>query len=272
METMDWSKAKNILIVAFIITNIFLIYNIEKDLFNDDSIALLKEKNIEDVVEILKEKNIRVEAEVPRKILQMPVLNVEYETYDNEQIKDMLLEDGQFSTENPKILTYQNHNNKVTLPNIDTKKAMGEGEKFIREHGFMGTDVIYSGTKYDEGKYEVLFKQRYKGEFLEFSYMKCWVTPYGVEKFERMWLKPMDFGDNKKEIIPSTKALLKFMKDMDESLEEIVIKDISLGYWFDPSQISLTNWENIKSGTAFPAWRITLADGEARFIVAYENY
>lgn len=280
---MDWSKAKNILIVAFVITNIFLIYNIEKDLFKNTS-PIIKGKNIEDIVDILEEKNIKVNTEIPKKILALPTLNVAYETYDEEKLSKIFLKqkdkkDGQdigksmeLAIINHKILQYKNNNSKTMISNFNAQKAREKAEAFIKKHGFMKHDVVYWDTQEKGEAYKVIFKQKYKGSFLEYSYMHVIVTNSGVKEFERMWLKPLEADSKKNEIIPATTALLKFMKEMEDMDQEMVIEDIALGYWFDPSQISLTNTENVKSGTAVPAWRILLEDGETKFVVAYENY
>ncbi|QZY55150.1 two-component system regulatory protein YycI [Crassaminicella profunda] len=264
---MDWGKAKNILIIAFIITNVFLIYNIEKDLFMESAASMVKEKNIKDVITILDEKNIKVEAEVPRTILELPLLNVEYETYDQKKLKEKF-----YVEDNHKIIKYENYDKKPYMKDLNEKEALREAENFITKYGFMRNDAIYWETKEDGEQYHILFKQKYKKSFLENSYMRVTVSTSGVNKFERMWLKPLNTDKNKKEIIPATKALLKSMKDMENLQGEIVIKNMDLGYWFDPSYISLTNSENIKSGTAVPAWRILLNDGQTIFISAYENY
>ncbi|QXM06970.1 two-component system regulatory protein YycI [Crassaminicella indica] len=264
---MDWGKAKNILIIALIITNIFLIYNIEKDIFMEHASSIIKEENIQDVVAILNEKNIKVETEVPRIVLELPLLNVEYETYDEKKRNEKFcIED------NGKVIKYENYDEKYHIKNLNKKKAIREAENFIKKYGFKRSDAVYWETKHDRGEYHILFKQKYNGRFLENSYMRVTVSKSGVNKFERMWLKPLNTDANKREIIPATKALLKCMNDIETLQGEVVIKNIALGYWFDPSHISLTNSENIKSGTAVPAWRILLADGQTIFVPAYENY
>ncbi|WZL73080.1 two-component system regulatory protein YycI [Clostridiaceae bacterium 35-E11] len=283
VKDMDWSKAKNILIIAFVITNIFLIYNIEKDIFDNTS-AIVKEKNIEDIIDILEEKNIKVDTEIPKKILALPTLNVAYETYEQAKLDKIFSRKNQktsiennedaitSSIINHKIVQYTNDNPQAHIDDFNPKTARREAEAFIKEHGFMKKDVLYWDTQESGEGYKVIFKQKYKGSFLEYSYMYVIITGSGVKEFERMWLIPLEMDEKKNDIIPATKALLKFMKEIEDTNKEMIIEDIALGYWFDPSQIGLTNVENVKSGTAVPAWRILLKDGQTKFIVAYENY
>jgi len=276
---MDWSKAKNVLIIAFIITNIYLIYYIEKDMFDEDALSARSEQKIKEVVQILEDKNIGVEAEVPMEVLELPVLDVEYITYDKNTIKQLFTKDRQDGDEgwelslqlNNKVLQYKKKNIYSNGTALTEKKARYEAEKFLKNYGLMSSDVMYWNQKTLDNRYQVLFKQRYKGRILEYSYMLCTVTESGVVAFERMWMKPLKFGVNKKEIIPAPKALLKFL-DEHVGSEDMVITDISLVYWLDLSHDGFSNWENIESGTAIPAWRIELNDGEASFIPAFENY
>ena len=278
---MDWSKAKNILIIAFIITNLFLIFNIQSNLYQNNALSVLKDRNIEDVVSILEEKNIKVEAEIPRILLQMPVLDVEYETYNEEKVAQRFGQEGIISDTNSeehvevtknKIIIYKNNSREIRIKDLNESRAREEAESFIKDLGYMGQDVEYWNTFSVGEQYEVIFKQKYKGYFLEKSYMRLIITQAGVTEFERMWLKPLHLGEHKNEIMPATKALLKALNVLGDREQETIITEISLGYLFDPSKISLTNWENIKSGRALPAWRMTLEDGETIFIDAYESY
>lgn len=272
---MDWSKAKNILIIAFTITNIFLIINIEKNMLASKGLPMPIDRTVENVVHILEEKNIKVEADVPRHMAPMAVLEVEYETYDEDKMMKLFQgrKDanpngrGQVEIINGKMLVYTNPYAKGTNGPIDHKKALNLAEKFLRAYGFMKSDVDHWRTVYHEEGYEITFKQKYKNTFLEESYMRLMVSKTGaVRLFERIWLRPLKVGSHKNEIIPSTKALLKSVEKMGSPEEEKVITDIALGYRFDPP-----NWQNVKSGTAFPVWRIVLKEGDVIFIDAYEN-
>jgi len=247
----DWSKAKNILIIAFIITNIFLIYNIEKNLFDSGALSTLDEEHIQSVEKILKERGIYLQTEIPKKILKMPVLNVAYENWDKQKIKEMIQKSP-----------------KGQIKNLDAQKAYEEAEKFIRENGWLKKDTIYWDTRKEEQGYKVIFKQKYKNGFLEYSYMECVVTPSGITFFDKLWLKPLSTGESKKEIIPATNALLKLMGRVEGMKKPVIIRDIALGYWFDPGYMG---FENAESGTAVPAWRFVLENGETIFIDAYKE-
>jgi len=275
---MDWSKAKNILIVAFIITNIFLIYNIEKDMFNKDALEARSQSKIKEVVQILKERGIEIDTEVPMEVMGLPVLDVEYIIYDLAKMQNLFLM-GQSNEEaeltlslNNKVLYFKRN---VFLPNsiaLNEKQARQEAEKFLKKYSFMSNDVVYWNYELMENQYKIYFKQKYKGRILEHSYMLLTVSDLGVIDFERMWLKPLKFGGSKLEIIPSPKALLKYIEEHEYTEEDTTITHIDLVYWLDLSPNSFTSWEDVESGTAIPAWRIELNNGETTFIPAFEEY
>lgn len=273
---MDWSKAKTILIIAFIITNGFLIYHIQKDTMNGTL-----DNRIPEVVSILEGKNILVNTDIPAQTVELPALEVEYVTYEKEEIEKLFEKELgdpinskniELSIEgNDKIIVYKNSKYNPYIEELDGKRAQQEAERFLKKYGFMTPDALYWSSLEQERGFKVTFRQKYKGKFLEHSYMTLLVTKSGVKEFERIWLKPLKFGTNKQGVIPASKALLKFMNEWNGN-QKVSIVDISLVYWLDSSQNTLTQWENIESGTAIPAWRLELDNGEVRFITGFENY
>lgn len=273
VEGMDWSKAKNILIVAFIITNIFLIYHIEKDMFNREALEARSEGKIKEVVHILKERNIGVDTDVPMEVMTLPVLEVEYKTYDLSEIQNLFDPEAEVTLlNNNKVIHYEKAYTPVGMEPVSEKKARQVAEKFIANHGFNdGSFVYWKGTSADNG-YELLFKQKYKGRILENGHMTITVVNNEVVKFDRIWLNPLKLSMNKVDVIPAPKALLKLM-EREEYLEtEINITNIDLVYWVDLSQNSFTSWEDVESATAIPAWRIEIDNGEVTLIPAFDDY
>lgn len=277
---MDWSKAKNVLIIAFIITNIFLIYNIQRNAFNKEALSENNANKVEEVVDILEKRNIKVEAAVPVEMAELPLLEVEYIIYDTEEMEQLFFYDNSSEsyineqltfTSNNKVLHYERNLEGMSSGIINEKQARQEAERFLENYGFMGNDVIYWNSSVTDEQYEILFKQKHKGRILEHSYMICTVSEFGVIAFERMWLRPLEFGNIKMEIFPAAKGLLKFMDEYG-GYTEAVITNISLVYWLDLSKNDFTDLENIESGTAIPAWRIELKNGETSFIPAFSNY
>jgi regulatory protein YycI of two-component signal transduction system YycFG len=81
---MDWTKAKTILIIALVVTNLVLIatYLAQNNRLQND------EKEMEEViVKLLEEKNIFVETEIPGERIKMAKLTVQFDKMDEEAVK-----------------------------------------------------------------------------------------------------------------------------------------------------------------------------------------
>jgi len=83
---MDWSKAKNVLIIAFIATNIFLIYNIQSKLFGEQEIHIINDEYVNSVEEHLNNNGIELEAHISKEIISLPILVVRYKTFDSDTL------------------------------------------------------------------------------------------------------------------------------------------------------------------------------------------
>ncbi len=290
---MDWSKAKNILIVAFIITNIFLIYHIGKDIFYSNDLRLISDEYINDVENHLAEYGITIKEEIPKEIFSMPVLVVRYENFDHEATAEQFLgkgyqtveeniyqnDEAQLTIESNKRLKYSQLKKEVVDYRIDDEKAIEISNSFLEEHNLLRDDIIlkqvYLGTEKAYGDtplYKLVYNQTYKGKFLGESYIYVYVNYKGVVGMEAMLLKPDKTQDQKEIIISAAEALLKKMNDIvKDHRRDVVITDIEIGYYFNPYNVQLATWQQIESATAFPAWKITLENGKSYYVEALKN-
>ena len=76
---MDWNKSNSILIIAFIVLNIFLLLATFSNVFSDNSNTVIIGDFKENVESILKNKNINIKCEIPKDIYLLPVLETEYD-------------------------------------------------------------------------------------------------------------------------------------------------------------------------------------------------
>ena len=83
---MDWSKAKTILIVAFLITNMLLGVVLLSNNKTTDSTT--KQGFVEDVTRLLNNKDIKIDTEISREIPSLNTLEVEYEMIDILKVND----------------------------------------------------------------------------------------------------------------------------------------------------------------------------------------
>jgi regulatory protein YycI of two-component signal transduction system YycFG len=177
---MDWSKAKNILIIAFIITNIFLGLSIFKNMKQYNYFYSVNGQRIKDVISILEEKDIIVKTDVPKDVPKLPALTVKYETYNGNEMAEKFLEtyiekDKEYVkgnesvkvTFNNKLLIYERKPEIFSLKDISQEQAKKIADSFIEKYGFSGKNVEHwSTTKEQYDEYKIIYKQKYNDMFL----------------------------------------------------------------------------------------------------------
>jgi len=281
---MDWSKAKTILIVAFIITNLLLAYvllNSEKQVE-----TTLNDSFVEDVIGILERKNITINVNIPRDIPSLNTIMVEYETIEPNEINryffngegklenkgsgivEISYGDELVTIANKKILSYTNNNSEVKYSDLDEDKAKELALNFLEERNYDTSDMKLSFVKSDGKSFSLEFTKIYNDRYLEKSNTNIFVDSSGVKKLERMWLNPIEEGEKYIYINTAPKALLSLLSE--EKAYGKAIDEISLCYYFDPAeQDFVDNPEDAKRGKTVPAWRVLFEDGTKIII---DNY
>ncbi|WMM24757.1 two-component system regulatory protein YycI [Tissierella sp. MB52-C2] len=284
---MDWSKAKTILIVAFIVTNMllgFVLLSSERQ-----TETTIKEGFIEDVTQILKDKNIFLDTEISKEIPSLNTLIVEYEFVDSSKINNTFFQgqgiiesDEQSLTEivhkdekilitNKKTLVYENKSNTENYKDLDEEKAKNIALEFLQERRYNISDMELSYILLKDDSYYLEFSKSYKDRYLEKSYTNIEVNKTGVKKLERIWLNVLEERDTLIYIGTAPKSILSLL-----SMKEVygkTIKDISLCYYFEPTDHNdyVKDLKEAKKGKTMPAWRVLFNDGYKVIIDNYNN-
>lgn len=284
VKYMDWSKAKTILIIAFIVTNILLGYVL---LSSEKQVeTTIKDSFVEDVIEILGRKDIKVNTDIPREIPSLNTLMVEYETIEPYEVNrnffngegkienkeagiiEIGYEDEYLIITNKKILLYANNKEEDKYSNLDEKKVIDLALDFLEDKKYDTSDMELSFIKRYGNSFNLEFTKLYNNRYLEKSNTTMVIDSRGVKKMERMWLNPMEEGEKFIYINTAPKALLSLL-----SIEEThgkTIEEISLCYYFDPTeQDFIDNPDEAKRGKTIPAWRVLFEDGTKIII---DNY
>ncbi len=281
---MDWSKAKTILIVAFLITNVllgFVLFSSEKPVE-----TTIKDGFIEDVTNLLKKKDISINTEIPREIPSLNTLIVEYEivdTYNINQnyfngqgkaqskeqgVSEIVYKDEYVRITNKKTLFYENKKETEIYRDLDKDKAITIAMEFLENRKYNTSDMELFFIKEKDNSYYLEFSKMYNNRYLEKSYNIIEVDARGVKAFERIWLNFLEEGETLIYISTAPKAILSLL-----SMEEVygkTIKDISLCYYFDPSeQDYVKESKDPRKGKAIPAWRVLFDDG---YKIIIDNY
>ncbi len=244
---MDWTKAKSILIVALIVTNLILVgayYFQNNDL--DENEAEMREVTIK----LLEDKNIFVKTDIPLEHHRMPKLTVKYDTMNQDVIDEQLANQDALNE------------NQLTEELLVSKTT-----EFIENCGLMNEHVVMDEIVRNENDIKVVYKNYIDGIAIEDSYIICTLTDGKITDFKRFWLNPIEVSEIKKEVIPAVAALIKFMSENTED-DKIYVEDLSLVYWLDSESFDA---ESPVTDTAFPAWKITYNHGSVKYISAWEQ-
>ena len=245
---MDWTKAKSILIVALIVTNLVLIgtYFLQtNDLKRNDN-------EMKDVtIKLLEQQNIYVDADIiPKDHKRMAKLTVQYDKMDEDIINEQLA--GQ-----------------KTLPKTKRTEEnyMSMTKEFLDGCGLLTDNVTYDGIEHSGNDILLSYKNCINGIAIEKSYIIFTIREGRIVDFKRFWLNPTEISNNEKAVIPANAALIKFMSENTEGIR-INVEDISMVYWLDTSSFDA---ESPVTDTAFPAWKITYNHGKVKYIQAWEQ-
>lgn len=276
--------------MAFIVTNIFLIYHITRDLFYGDELQLISDEYIAYVENFLEEDGITLDGKIPREIYTLPALMVKYENYDHvetaklflgenyETISDNIYHKDQEQLEivSNKRIKYTNLTKEVVDYRIDDERAIELSADFLKKRNLLRSDIVlkqvYLGTEKAYGEapvYKLVYHQTYKGKFLGESYIYVYVNHKGVIGLEAMLLKENKTQSPKKRTIPATEALLRKKGDIvKDNKGDVIITDMEIGYYFNPYDSKYASWQLTESGTAIPTWKITLHNGKIYYVDA----
>ena len=281
---MDWSKAKTILIISFIVVNILLVLALINT--NEDIEAYVSENFVEDSIRLLSNKDISVSTEIPREIPSLPSLIVEYETFNTSEVNERFFDgNGKISIKDDGFIEIQNDDEKLTVLNsklliyesnkTDDSKALYSNDdaieiatNYLSDLEYDTSDMKLSHIKQADSRYYLEFSKIYNDKYLESSFTNIQLDDTGVRKFERQWLNVIEVGDTPIFISSAPKSILGLL-----SMNQVygkTVKDISLSYYFEPEKHDyIQNPLEAKQGKTIPAWRIQFEDGYKVFI---DNY
>ncbi|MFD0716134.1 two-component system regulatory protein YycI [Paenibacillus sp. GCM10027626] len=234
---MEWGKAKNVLIFAFLVLNIVLGYQLWANIqdgpsLNGDAYDLSAETRA-----IMREKNIRLDSNtnIPSETPKLRELTF--------RVTEKLGENTRHTLEHP----------------VDSKIVFNEGE-LNRELGGIIPDLKeYSYDRMEDGAFILtrmadgrpMFEVRLA---LYFSNQK--IVAYSQDRVE---LVESDNPEEKEQtVLPATKALESLI--FGHFKPGTVIRDIKLGY----------HGQDFNSETQFsaPSWRVLLEDGKVYYVHA----
>ena len=279
---MDWSKAKSILIIAFIITNIFLAY-VLFTIKQDESEIIIEDGLLDEVVELLSKEDISIDTKIPKLTQPLPAISLEYETYKPEEIlprflgsyQDMAI-GAKMYTNGEKIVKFERNNKKLVYENqaleerdnkntISKDQALKMTEEFINNHGFDLKDAELSFYSEKDKIHKVVYTKVIDGIIVEETNMTTELSSEGIISFERYWTKNIEKGNKNLVVSSAAKSLLRLLTK--EEYYGKTIKQIDLCYYFNVDEYKKSiSFNDSTGGIASPTWRFIFEDGEKVFL------
>lgn len=243
---MDWTKAKTILIVALIATNLFLVFTYG---FNRPG----ESENGKDVlIDVLAKNNITLGTKVPEKQGKLAALSIEYSGFDKVETDELL---------NREVYSVKDQE-------ITEESLVVVSEGFLREIGLFRDNMVLDKVEEQGNSQVVRYKNEIDGIRIEESHVYCIFEGGRLVSVDSYWLEAKSFSDRKMNIISANEALVFFMSQFPANQKKIQIDEIELVYWLDTSSF---DGEELVKDTALPAWKVVYDGDQKMYIYAYEE-
>lgn len=281
---MNWSRAKNILILTFLALNIFLGYRLWMETYILFPSRVVTHQEIEEARKQLNVVNLDLEGTVPRQFFSMSFLTVTNRLWSGEVLASSLFpeqppcrlenidegsekyihEKGELTVSHTGIIKFT----QKLAPAEEAAQKLGEteaislAEDFLQEHGLFPSDARLEDIyELHNNGYFIRYNQVYKNQLLFGGYLYVWVSPQGVKRFELYWLQPQGFNGRDIIIITAPDALLRLTEVISPPGERKTVKEINVGYFSE--SFDAQKWDMV------PVWRIKISDFGIFFINAY---
>ena len=248
---MDWSKAKNILIAALLITNLMLGMAIYRNV--NGTAGIEQEEIKQNTIQLLSEHGIFVdEAQIAERTERLPVLTVRYRTISDESIAGA-----------------------ISSSTVDLGESASEeeycqaAEQLLRGMGLFQEYFICEGRQEENGEYVVSYGMEFEDHYLDNSKLEVIFREGKIADLSSSWAEPVTMGQNRKRVLPATEALIRFMTTLDrDTLENPVqVDQVRLVYWLE----GYTENGGVSEDTAVPYWCIKYNGENSVHIAAYEE-
>ena len=277
---MDWNKSNTILIIAFVILNIFLFVSYYNNTFSEEYDVMNDGEFVEDVEELLKQKNIRIGGSIPKGSYVLPILETEYEIIeaDNELLQNYL---GAGVEAVEDVYVYYNNKGEMleiisgkklryTIRELSKEKMTGKENitnlinEFIADKN-INVEGYSENHKYDSEEMCIyIYTQNYNEYSMDNSYMYFYVDSEGIYKFEMQRINSVKEITEKVRTVSAVEALMRLMTYNDIKDKEIT--EIEITYYSTEDE----NWQYITRINSDPTWKVIFSDGSQKHLISVD--
>lgn len=282
---MDWVKAKNIIIIGLIISNVFLFYNYSGGFENTS------EDYTESTLEYLESHNVFVDLDNMDFEDEMPFLEVEFvdirnsltpifdfhDGYEDDFLKD---ENNQFIYNIDSEISIITRSDFLSDKNINyiRENDLKEDEENLIKLGndFLSSDLFsdYNFKPYLMDSRNILldgreqtinileYRQVYNQNNLDSSHIRLFFLGEDIIQANMKIINIIDIGDTLYTLGSIDQVLLRSLGEIRKGLDKdkvVTIVDIDISYNF---LIPDNKGGVLESGTAYPVWKIYLDNQE----------
>ncbi|MCL2386008.1 MAG: hypothetical protein FWC89_00520 [Defluviitaleaceae bacterium] len=220
---MEWERAKNILLIAFVILNLGL----AGLLFLEDRRYTLSSDRVSHINMVLSENNINLYTTLMRRFAPMRHLDISGFYYDIDMLLEIFFEDvtdvvqeeaylftrgsQRLEISNGFISFDNNHNLGENRTAISRAEAIATAENFVMQHfpDFV-RDIVFDE---DRGIW-VIYRQEYRGQLIYSNRIEIFVTSYGITLIDMQFGQVLGHGATPRMIFAPDEVLLTFMQRM----------------------------------------------------------
>lgn len=265
---MDWNKSKIILIIAFLIINVFLLAEV---VYERNSNNELEIQYIDEIYKILGEKGIEVDCEIPEGYKSAPFMELEFSelllsdnliksflpNFDGEYDEDVYSysdDTAELSRVGKNKLVYEKKDDESGITVTGDKDREKISENFCLARGIDMTDFEKESTYERDGCLVIEYKQKFEGFFIESSYRKFYFKNFEVVKFEMQTVGNI-FKKAEVDIISPYDALVRVI--VNEGNYNKTIIDMKACYYNEFS----ANDDSLDYFDSDLVWKVTFDDG-----------
>lgn len=273
---MNWQKAKTVLLIALLITDIFLagilLADRQRIAPEEDSEAFHRK-----TAEILNENGMALNAEIPADGEMLPVLDVKFESDSAQNWNRRFFKEAGEIIENQQQLVKIEAEGEI-LHIVDNRRLLYEAEgnsdrSLSRKEAERLAKSFLETKDFDTGDMRLVFGERrdnawhlvytgmYEGDYLESTYTEFDIAGDKVVKMERLWTEVLEETGEMKALPPASQSLFRLLSR--EDLKGRSVEKIDPCYYFNPEeQGAVENLFHGIRGNATVAWRMVLDGGE----------
>ena len=263
---MDWSTAKNILIVVFLILNIFLFIILRPFYFNQG----IPESVLSNTVKIMASKDVVIKCEIPKTTGKYMILKSSTQALQTEKLTKLLfgktlnfdsnneiqLGSKTMQREKSDSIYYKDLAPTGKYDFTETRILEREALLFIEKMGEDYENFVFdSKREISPGKFRIRYVEKFQGYLVFRNYLEFIYSGKGIEELILAYKKPDSFSNRRENIKNAYEVLL----NNSGSLRGNVITSMDLGFM---SESEDSVYKNL-------VWRIKTQNNTVYYFDAY---